>query len=56
MMTLQYLRSAPAFSIWESRDKVLLKLLLKEEVATVCGFVVLQKSCESGLLDGHKGA
>ena len=44
------------FSIWESKDKVLLELLSKEEVATVCGFVVPQRSCGSGLLDGHKGS
>ena len=44
------------FSIWESKDKVLLELLSEGEVATVCGFLMCQGSCGSGLLGGHNGS
>ena len=44
------------FSILESKDRVLLELLSEREVATVCGFLMCQRSCGSGLLGGHKGS
>ena len=44
------------FSIFESKDKVLLGLRPEGEVATVCGFLMRQGFSGSELLGGHIGS